>query len=134
MDRTASPVIRQPQWDRAASPAMGRLRQAVIRRRESAYDRHTGFYHDCGRRRGDDAHALPAVHLLSAGPEDAEIRELLLVVYCLRNVNFTGGSFGIPEIIAVLVVIITFVWKRQMLLSMASGTLLYMLLVQTVFK
>lgn len=58
----------------------------------------------------------------------------LLVVYCLRNVNFTGGSFGIPEIIAVLVVIITFVWKRQMLLSMASGTLLYMLLVQTVFK
>ena len=58
----------------------------------------------------------------------------LLVVNCLRNVNFTGGSFGIPEIIAVLVVIITFVWKRQMLLSMASGTLLYMLLVQTVFK
>ncbi len=58
----------------------------------------------------------------------------LLVIYCLRNVNFTGGSFGIPEIIAVAVVIITFVWKRQMLFSMASGTLLYMLLVQTVFR
>ena len=56
----------------------------------------------------------------------------LLVVYCLRNVNFVGGSFGIPEIISV--VVITFVWKRQMLLSMASGTLLYMLLVQTVFR
>lgn len=58
----------------------------------------------------------------------------LLVVYCLRNVNFTGGSFGIPELIAVAVVIVTFVWKRQMILSMAAGTALYMFLVQAVFK
>lgn len=56
-----------------------------------------------------------------------------LVIYCLRNVDFTGGYFGIPEIIASAVVIVTFVWKRQMLLSMAAGTILYMILVQTVF-
>ena len=43
-------------------------------------------------------------------------------------------NYDDPEIIAVAVVIITFVWKRQMLFSMASGTLLYMLLVQTVFR
>lgn len=58
----------------------------------------------------------------------------LLIVYCLRNVNFTGGSFGIPELLSVAVVIVTYVWKRQMLLSMAGGTALYMLLVQTVFR
>lgn len=58
----------------------------------------------------------------------------LLIVYCLRNVNFTGGSFGIPEILSIAVVIVTYVWKRQMLLSMAGGTALYMLLVQTVFR
>jgi branched-subunit amino acid transport protein AzlD len=57
----------------------------------------------------------------------------LLVVYCLRNVNLTGGTFGIPEAISLFVVWITFMWKRQMLLSMASGTIAYMLLVQFVF-
>lgn len=56
-----------------------------------------------------------------------------LVIYCLRNVDFTGGYFGIPEIIASAVVIATFVWKQQMVLSMAAGTILYMILVQTVF-
>ncbi len=56
-----------------------------------------------------------------------------LVVYCLKNVNFTGGSFGIPEIISIALVVVTFVWKRNMMLSMAVGTVLYMVLVQTVF-
>ena len=58
----------------------------------------------------------------------------LLVVYCLRNVNFTGGSYGIPELLSIAVVVLTFLWKRQMLLSMASGTALYMILVQTIFR
>ncbi len=58
----------------------------------------------------------------------------LLVVYCLRNVNMTGGNYGLPEILSIAVVIITFLWKRQMLISMASGTILYMILVQTIFS
>lgn len=56
-----------------------------------------------------------------------------LVVYCFRDVDFGGGYFGIPEIISAAVVVATFVWKRQMLFSMAAGTILYMILVQTVF-
>lgn len=56
----------------------------------------------------------------------------LLVVYCLRNVDFLGGTHGIPEAIALVVVWATFRWKRQMLLSMACGTLVYVLLVQLV--
>lgn len=57
----------------------------------------------------------------------------LLVVYCLRNVNPFVGSHGLPELIAIAVVVALHLWKKQMLLSIAGGTLCYMLLVQLVF-
>lgn len=57
----------------------------------------------------------------------------LLVVYCLKNVSLFAGSHGIPELISISIVIGLHVWKRQMLLSIAGGTLCYMLLVQLVF-
>ena len=57
----------------------------------------------------------------------------LLVVYCLRNVDVMSGSHGLPELIAILVVAGLHLWKRQMLLSIAGGTICYMLLVQLVF-
>lgn len=57
----------------------------------------------------------------------------MLVIYCLKNVNVMAGSHGIPELIAILVVIILHRWKRQMLLSIAGGTICYMLLVQFLF-
>lgn len=58
----------------------------------------------------------------------------LLVVYCLKNVSLFSGTHAIPELIAILVVAGLHVWKRQMLLSIAGGTVCYMLLVQTVFR
>ena len=57
----------------------------------------------------------------------------MLVVYCLKNVNPLAFSFGIPELIAIVFVVALHLWKRQMLLSIAGGTVLYMLLVQLVF-
>lgn len=57
----------------------------------------------------------------------------LLVVYCLKNVSLFAGSHGIPELISISIVIGLHVWKRQMLLSIAGGTLSYMLLVQLIF-
>ena len=57
----------------------------------------------------------------------------MLVVYCLKNVNLLAFSFGIPELIAIVFVVALHLWKRQMLLSIAGGTVLYMLLVQLVF-
>ena len=56
----------------------------------------------------------------------------LLVVYCLRNLDLLSGSHGIPELLSILLVIGLHVWKRQMLLSIAGGTIFYMILVQTV--
>ena len=57
----------------------------------------------------------------------------MLVIYCLRNVDFLTGNHGAPELIAIAAVIALHVWKRQMLLSIAGGTVIYMLLVQRVF-
>ncbi len=57
----------------------------------------------------------------------------LLVIYCLKDVSVFTGSHGIPELISIILVIPLHVWKRQMLLSIAGGTVCYMLLVQFVF-
>lgn len=57
----------------------------------------------------------------------------LLVIYCLKNVSIFTGSRGIPEMLGILLVVVLHLWKRQMLLSIAGGTVFYMLLVQFVF-
>lgn len=57
----------------------------------------------------------------------------LLVVYCLKDVSIFAANHGIPEMISIAAVIGLHIWKRQMLLSIAGGTLCYMLLVQMVF-
>lgn len=57
----------------------------------------------------------------------------LLVIYSMKNVSLFSGSHGIPELISIAVVIGLHLWKRQMLLSIAGGTVCYMLLVQFVF-
>ena len=57
----------------------------------------------------------------------------MLVVYCLKGVNLTVPSYGIPELISIMVVVFLHLWKRKMLLSIASGTVVYMLLIQFVF-
>ena len=57
----------------------------------------------------------------------------LLIIYCLKNVSIFTGSHAIPELLAITLVIALHTWKRQMLLSIAGGTILYMLLVQFVF-
>ena len=57
----------------------------------------------------------------------------LLVVYALRNTPILTGSHGIPELIACAVITLLHLWKRNMLLSTAGGTAVYMLLIQLVF-
>ena len=57
----------------------------------------------------------------------------LLVIYCLKGVHLFTGSHGLPELLSIAVVVGLHLWKRQMLLSIAGGTVCYMLLVQLVF-
>lgn len=57
----------------------------------------------------------------------------LLVIYSIKSVSLIAYPHGIPEFIALAFVVVLHLWKRQMLLSIAGGTVLYMVLVQTVF-
>ena len=57
----------------------------------------------------------------------------MLVVYCLKSIDLLGTYHGVSEIIASIVVIITYVWKRNTLLSIFIGTILYMFCVQVLF-
>ncbi len=52
----------------------------------------------------------------------------MLVVYCLRNVNVLQDTHGIPEFISILVTAGLHIWKHQMLVSIAGGTICYILL------
>lgn len=57
----------------------------------------------------------------------------MLVVYCLRNTAILSAPHGLPEMISVVTVAILHIWKRNNLLSIGVGTVLYMVLIQTVF-
>lgn len=58
----------------------------------------------------------------------------MLVVFCLKNVSVTAYPHGIPELIGVLTVALLHIWKRNTLLSITVGTVLYILLINFVFK
>lgn len=57
----------------------------------------------------------------------------MLVVYCLKGMSLLVSPYGLPEILASVTVVALHVWKRNNLLSIGAGTVLYMFLVQYVF-
>jgi len=57
----------------------------------------------------------------------------MLVIYCLKDVSLFSGNHAIPELISIMVVILLHFWKRQMLISIAGGTIFYMILIQFIF-
>ncbi|MBR5172414.1 MAG: AzlD domain-containing protein [Phascolarctobacterium sp.] len=57
----------------------------------------------------------------------------LLVIYCFKDVSFVSGTHGIPELLATAVTVLLQVFVRNMLLTIAGGTIFYMYLVQYVF-
>lgn len=56
----------------------------------------------------------------------------LLVVYCLKDAVFSNFH-GLPELIAIVFIFVLHKWKKNTLLSIAVGTVLYMALVQNFF-
>lgn len=57
----------------------------------------------------------------------------LLVVYCLKGVSLQAAPHGIPELLAVVLIVVLHRWKGNSLLSIGAGTVFYMFLVQAVF-
>ena len=87
--------------------------------------------------------ALPFAVFSSKKPTPKFIRYLgaalpaaifgMLVVYCLKGVSLLSAPHGVPELIAIAAVVGIHLWRRNTLLSIFSGTVIYMLLVQLVF-
>lgn len=57
----------------------------------------------------------------------------LLVIYCLKGVSVLNTPFGIPELFSIIAIILLHKWKNNVLLSIGSGTIVYMILVQKIF-
>lgn len=57
----------------------------------------------------------------------------MLVVYCLKGVSVIQYPFGLPELIAGVIVALIHIWKKNTLVSVAVGTVSYMLLIQFIF-
>ena len=57
----------------------------------------------------------------------------MLVVYCLKDIVISAHPFGLPELISVVCVAGAQIWKRNSLVSILSGTVIYMVLIQIVY-
>lgn len=57
----------------------------------------------------------------------------MLIVYCLKGVSIAANPFGLPEFISIIVIVMLHLWKKNTLLSIGGGTILYMTLVQYIF-
>ncbi|MBQ3786911.1 MAG: AzlD domain-containing protein [Lachnospiraceae bacterium] len=57
----------------------------------------------------------------------------MLVVYCFKGVSLTSYPFGGPEFLAAFITVLSFIWKKNTLLSIIVGTACYMILLQKVF-
>lgn len=57
----------------------------------------------------------------------------MLVVYCLKDISFRIHPYALPEIISIAVIITLHLWRKNTLLSIGIGSLLYIILVQYVF-
>ena len=57
----------------------------------------------------------------------------MLVVFCYKGTNFQSINNWLPGLIAGVIVVAIHLYKRNTLLSIAVGTICYMLLLQYVF-
>lgn len=52
----------------------------------------------------------------------------ILLIYCLKDVNFAARPFGLPQLIALLVTVASYLWKGNSMVSIFGGTIVFMLL------
>jgi len=57
---------------------------------------------------------------------------IILVIYCLRNIQFMKYPYGAAELISVILVVIMQFWRKNLIISVFAGTICYMVLIRTV--
>lgn len=55
-----------------------------------------------------------------------------LLVYCLKDLSLTQRQNFVPAISALALTILLHIWKRNSLISIFSGTILYMVLIKII--
>lgn len=58
----------------------------------------------------------------------------MLLVYCLKDVSLLRGPHGLPEALGLAFTGAVYLWRKNVMLGIAGGTVLYMILVQKVFS
>ena len=53
-----------------------------------------------------------------------------LLIYNLRDVRFSSLAQWIPQIAAITFTIVTYLWKKNSLVSIFGGTIIYMILIR----
>lgn len=56
----------------------------------------------------------------------------MLVVYCLKDISFSALSGWAPAVIASVITVLSYIFKRSSLLSIILGTASYMLLINII--
>ena len=57
----------------------------------------------------------------------------LLVIYCFRDINFTSVQKFVPQILATVLTLCSYKYKKSLALSIILGTIFYMFLIQVIF-
>ena len=76
---------------------------------------------------------LPPILFPHGKPLPKFLQELCTLLPPAMNVSFASAGQWLPECIAIAVTAGLHLWRRNSLLSIAGGTIIYMLLVQVVF-
>ncbi|MCL2380292.1 MAG: AzlD domain-containing protein [Treponema sp.] len=58
---------------------------------------------------------------------------VILVIFCLRNTQFTVYPYGAAEFISVALVAVMQFWRKNLIISVFAGTVCYMVLIRTLF-
>lgn len=56
----------------------------------------------------------------------------MLVVYCLKDVTFLSGNHGLPQMLGILACILLHLWRKNLLLTIAGGTIFYMIVIHII--
>lgn len=115
----------------------------IKKRGNNNYDNDTKRPDDCSRSSRNHAYKIFAVHPLPGRQNSPACITYLgkvlpyavigmLVIYCLKD-SFSNGSYAFPEVTAGIFTIMLHKWRKNTLLSIGAGTVLYMFLIQNYF-
>jgi len=56
----------------------------------------------------------------------------MLVIYCLKDTAFTTVAGFIPQLVATAVVVLSYIWKKNSLISIVLGTAAFMIMIRII--